>query len=131
MGGNAVPGVSRASPAQYTELKHRVLTTMREHFSLVATPPEFPNKSSYGDVDVVYAPHCRTIIRDVILVAFGPEAADRAVTNGHTVSFPLHNIQVDLIGESRENFAVSVAYYSYGDLGRILGTMTQFYGLRW
>lgn len=131
MGGNAVPGVSRADPELYTALKARVHAAMRKHFGQVATPQEFPNKASYGDVDVVYAPHSCSIVKDVIATEFGDESASRAVVNGKTVSFPLDNVQVDLIGETCEKFNIAVAYYSYGDLGRIIGAICHFYGLRW
>lgn len=130
MGGNAVPGVTRADPEQYAKLKTLAHAALKKHFTHVATPIEFPNKKSYGDIDIVYAPVAANVI-DVIAAEFGLEAVERAVTNGKTVSFPLENVQVDLIGESDDNFHIAVAYYSYGDLGRIIGGMTNYYGLRW
>jgi hypothetical protein len=131
MGGNAVEGAERADPEKYADLKRRVHLAMQKYFPQIKTPIEFPNKPSYGDVDVIYAPYSASIISDVIAVEFGKDSADRAVTNGKTVSFPLDNIQIDLIGESINNFEIAVAYYSYGDLGRAIGAMAHWYGLRW
>lgn len=48
MGGNAIPGVTRASPAVYEALKLQVHEAMRKHFSKVTTPKEFPEKRDYG-----------------------------------------------------------------------------------
>ena len=48
MGGNAVPGVERADPEKYARLKNRVHEALKNHFPHVATPIEYPNKTSYG-----------------------------------------------------------------------------------
>ena len=131
MGGKAVPGVRRATPELYERLKARMHDVMRRYFPRVDTPRELPGKPDYGDVDILYAPRKGDIIEDVIRPEFGDESASRAVRNGTLVSFPLENVQIDLIGETLENFDMAVAYFSWGDLGRALGVMARWYGFRW
>lgn len=79
----------------------------------------------------MYAPLHPNITAEFILVEFGEDAAKRAVTNGPLTSFPLNNIQIDLIGVPEDKFEVTVGYYSYGDVGRAIGSVARWYGLKW
>lgn len=92
---------------------------------------EVPNKESYGDLDLLYWKDdlgSGTDIKKVIKETFNP---NEMVSNGEVLSWDFENFQIDLIKcSSLEQMAYAKFYFSYGDLGSILGRFCNYHGLK-
>jgi len=95
-------------------------------------PIDNPDKLDFGDLDVLYVPNAKLKItmRDFIVQTFNPV---EIVTNGDVMSFAYildtgEYLQVDFI--KCPNISMAKFYFSYGDLGNILGQITKYYGVR-
>ncbi len=130
MGGKAIKKVqvSRINLEIYEKIK----LDIKEKFSSYAQIDfsyDVPGKTSHGDLDVLYKILDKSVrIRDLIIETYNPE---EIVSNGDVISFA-YNIdeeyyQVDFI--KCKSIPMSKFYFSYGDLGGILGRISKFYGL--
>lgn len=127
MGGDALPfPTQRLSPDRYHNVSTRLLTLLSTHYALACAPAPCPGKSSHGDVDILVAlPYADR--------PFDPIAqlGSRAVhQNGSVLSFEFEGHQADVIGVSEDKYEVSRLFYSYGDVGMILGMMLTHAGIK-
>ena len=127
MGGDALPfPTQRLSPDRYKDVSQRLLALLSTHYALVCIPAPCPGKASYGDVDLLVA----VPLADR---PFEPEAqlGSRAVyRNGPTLSFEFEGHQADVISVSESTFDVARLFYSYGDVGMVVGMMLTAAGLK-
>lgn len=91
---------------------------------------ENPEKTDFGDLDILYKPDSNINIREYIKEKFNPI---EIVSNADVMSFgyvlPNNEIlQVDFI--KCKNIQMSKFYFSYGDLGNILGNITKPFGIK-
>jgi hypothetical protein len=109
---------------------------------------DVPGKNDFGDIDVLYISDDKINIKDLIIKLYNPE---EIVVNGDVTSFAYNykytdfivrdnNLietktiedyyQIDLIKcKNLKNMISSKFYFSYGDLGGILGTILKYYGI--
>jgi hypothetical protein len=135
MGGNALKEVQtlRLEKSDYENVKHKIAELLTPHIKIEFLY-EVPNKKDFGDLDILYdisENQNHIIIYDLVKELFHPK---EIVKNGTVLSFSyLINeendtyFQIDLI--KSHNFHMDLFYYSYGDLGGILGRITKYYGL--
>jgi hypothetical protein len=87
-----------------------------------------PNKIDFGDLDLLYKPYENVDFRKLIIDKYNP---NEIVSNGQviSISYPLNNeyYQIDFVKCS--NLKMSKFFYSYGDLGGVIGTITKNYGI--
>lgn len=87
--------------------------------------PYYGKKVDFGDVDFVVRTDAGTI-KDGINRVFSP---DNMMVNDGIVSFTYDDFQVDLIC-TRTNYDTSLAYFSYNDIGNLLGRIFHKLGLK-
>ena len=96
---------------------------------IIAFPFENPDKTDFGDIDILYQPESNIDIFNFIVKKFNPK---EIVANGGVISFSYkldenNFVQIDFIKSKILN--LSKFYFSYGDVGQIIGMMTKYYGL--
>lgn len=129
MGGNAIKTVkiSRINLDTYNFLKNKILNDLSPYI-ILDFAHEVPNKIDFGDLDVLYKTTLNLDFRKLIIDKYNP---DEIVSNGQvtSISYPINNeyYQVDFVKCS--NLKMSKFFYSYGDLGGVIGTITKNYGI--
>jgi hypothetical protein len=128
MGGNALKHTItfRKSPADYETIKSEILKFLKGASIKCLVPKEIPGKETYGDLDVLYMKPKNFKIEDLI-VYLRPHEIVRC-KNSPVISFDYKDFQIDFI--ESDNLEMSSFYLSYGDLGAILGRITNSYGLK-
>lgn len=132
MGGNALKNTTtrRYQKEEYHELAKEVkekLTAIFPH-SQIEVIPAYANKPSYGDMDVLIDATYPTNIADVLKNTFG---YNQLVKSGSVTSFDYKELQIDLIKAAPEEFEFSLHYYSYNDMGNLLGKMAHKFGVKY
>lgn len=134
MGGHALKNVliSRIELAQYNKVKLDLIEKLGLILKLEFLI-DVPNKTNFGDIDILYQNINEVNIKQILREIYNPI---EIVSNGDVCSFSyqindngdIKYFQVDLI--KCINFEMSKFYFSYGDLGGIIGRMTQYIGLK-
>ena len=129
MGGNAIKKVlvSRINLETYQFIKKDIFSSLSLFFEMDFSF-EVPNKIDFGDIDILYKSNPKVDLKKVIINQFNPI---EIVYNGPVTSFAysLNNeyYQIDMVKCS--NLHMSKFFFSYGDLGGVIGTITKFYGI--
>ncbi len=130
MGGKALKTVitKRLTKEEYNQIKSKIISILAPHLAITFLY-ELPQKEDFGDLDILYIPNEQINIYDLVIQLFHPK---EMVKNGPVLSFSyLINehiyFQIDLI--KSQNITMDLFYFSYGDLGSILGRITKHYGL--
>eukprot|EP01038_Epipyxis_sp_PR26KG_P014592 gene14592-19593_t len=138
MGGNAIKKVktSRMSKTAYETIKSDVFNRLNLFIQMFYLK-DLPEKSSFGDIDIVYLSENKNIsIVDLLQEVFNPA---EIVKSGEITSFAYEFIQdnvvtyhqIDLIFcDSIENWKILEFYFSYGDVGGLLGRILNYYGIK-
>ncbi|WP_298609992.1 hypothetical protein [uncultured Thiothrix sp.] len=133
MGGQAIKNtpVRRYQLAEYEQLKAEVLTQLQADFPecRMAAIPAYRSKTSFGDLDILFeTPSLAIDLKAYLQERFqSPEI----VRNSHVFSFAYREFQVDLIGSSSEDFEISLHYFSWNDLGNIIGRLYHKMGFKY
>ena len=129
MGGNALKNVQtvRLNKKDYFNLANRVLQKLRTKMPHVkfAIIPAYGDKEDYGDLDILTNGFVDMFI---IQELFKPL---EVATNGPVISFEVELFQVDLIHTKDEDFDVGLDYYSYNDLGNLIGRIAHKLGFKY
>lgn len=138
MGGKAIDRVQvgRMGLDVYNQVKQHITNTFAADALNVTIDFAFdrPGKETFGDLDVLYKlnPGSSFVMIDYIREKFSPV---QIVTNGDVISWSYESssnpglfYQIDMIKCGNLNMAKF--YFSYGDLGNIVGRMTKFWGLK-
>ena len=133
MGGKALKLVQtiRLEKDDYNILKNKIANLLAS-FIKIHFLYEVPDKTNFGDLDLLYELNENNMnIYDIVKQVFNPK---QMVHNGNVLSFSyLINevdntyFQIDLI--KTNNYIMDLFYFSYGDLGGIIGRITKYYGL--
>jgi hypothetical protein len=91
--------------------------------------PSYRNKLSFGDMDVI-------MVSDNIQYNFTQRIQDvfrptEIVKNSNVYSFDYKELQIDLILTNSEIFQSSLDYYSFNDLGNLVGRIAHKFGLKY
>ena len=137
MGGNALKqlGVdvkrftSHELETFYKPVALRYIRQALGNNTVVNAVPSYRNKETHGDLDVVLCVDDTTPSdwKERIVRMFH---TDKHVSNGKVLSIYMHGIQVDVIAEHRDHYDFALAYYSYNDLGNLLGRVARANGLK-
>ena len=134
MGGKAIKTVpiTRMNKNIYKQIENDVLNVLRKYYSHATTIIPKPEKEDFGDIDILYVGHDIDIV-DIIKKEFNPI---EIAVNGLSMCSIAYNIdnmyyQIDFIKcDSVSQYTASEFYYSYGDLGGIIGRMTNYAGIK-
>ncbi len=134
MGGNALKNTNtkRLTLSELKRVQSTLSKTLTEHNLTHTVPVDLPGKTTFGDVDVLVSLSESTntsLTRDTFLAwlrsTFAPH--DYFV-NGDVHSFAYEGqYQVDFI--LVDNLAMAKFYFSYGDVGAVLGHLAKAHGL--
>jgi len=135
MGGHAIKSVpiSRMNASMYKTIENDILSILKKYFNHYMTIIPKPEKEDYGDMDILYVVNNDINIIDIIKKEFNPV---EIVPNGAllcSIAYNYENLyyQLDFIGcSSIEQYISSGFYYSYGDLGGIIGRMCDTAGIK-
>jgi hypothetical protein len=149
MGGNAlklVQGTRRYQAAEYHELKSEVFSGISHLRGVYAASiiPACRSKESFGDMDILLAIHPAALatIKDDLCKVFRTTHiyTDGKLTNLHgkpgpasidkVYSLAFKGLQLDFILATEETYRCGVHYFSWNDLGNLLGRVTHKFGLK-
>ena len=130
MGGRALKNTEtrRYQRGEFEILSNELFSILRQTFDRVEMPLFYKNKQSFGDADIlVTMPAHNWHMRDYIQDTFNP---NEIFHNGNCWSFDYKELQVDLITTSEEDFDTNLFYFSYNDLGNMVGRLAHGFGLK-
>lgn len=130
MGGNALKNVvtRRYQRDEYQRLKEKILEKIRPHVDRAEVPREFPSKESFGDLDVLIVCPSTIKMNDLITEQFHPNEIS---PNGNVYSFDVEQFQIDFILIPAEQIENAIVYFSYSDLGGLIGNICHKIGLKY
>lgn len=137
MGGNALApfGARRYERAEYLELSEKVLEVL---YPVVPDEraveiPSYKNKQSFGDMDILvlnpWAPQNYNLVQEAFDEYNGK--ASPSCRNGEVLSIMFEELQVDIIPMPEMYFDTAHMYYSYNDLGNLMGKLFHKFGLKY
>lgn len=133
MGGNALSLDTVRLPAErYRQVESRVLKRVRDLLPGMRAEAiaAYAEKTDFGDMDILLAEHA-----DYDAVGLSQKlGAQEVVRNGDVTSFGLPVsegvFQVDLISVPAASFDFAMRYFSYNDLGNLLGRIAHKFGAK-
>lgn len=142
MGGNALKKVvaSRMTKAEFDEVSTAALDKLRAHPAVQKAEiiPAYASKESFGDIDIVFS----TLSKEGLRTLFEDVAASCGATEVHVNSdvvsfnFPVErrgvtvHHQVDLIRVDPDEFEFALGYFSFNDLGNLMGRIAHKMGFK-
>lgn len=101
----------------------------------ISVVPAYRAKASYGDLDIVIGAtppeKNSTIYSELSDWIYTRMQASELVVNGNVWSFDYKNFQVDLIFVESDLFQTALVYYSYNDLGGLMGRIARRMGMKY
>ena len=145
MGGNAIKknGKSicgRLNKIDYEKIKSHVIQLLAQNHIYCEVVMEVPGKESFGDMDIMYIP-TNTIcdMKKFLMDKLNISEVKHVVTNGYVMScafdcapFGIEQyFQLDFLNMGTyEHIEMGRFYFSYGDIGSILGRICNYWGLK-
>lgn len=145
MGGNAVKNCERMTAEQYYSARKEVVSCLQGLFPdrKLAIPKSYRNKSSFGDIDIVFEGNMSYLDAMAIVKEFdlslesdcSQQLVEGYPPKGSSFSFRYKTEygqahQVDLLFVPSECFYSAYYYYSYNDVTNLLGTITKGLGFK-
>ena len=131
MGGNALAyyGARRFNKEEYGTISTEVLTKLRKVVpkEILLPIPYYFSKESFGDLDLLCLPLSPEDYSNIIK-ALG---SDIYVRNSEVISILYKELQVDIIPMPNQYLTSSYNYYSFNDLGNLLGRIFHKMGLKY
>lgn len=134
MGGNALKNTNivRISLLTLNKIKEKIKEKISDYLE-IDFMIENPEKKDFGDLDVIYKikPGSKIVVRELIETIFCPV---EIFVSGDIISFAYPSelegeyVQIDFI--KCKNLKMSKFYFSFGDLGNILGYITNYYNIK-
>lgn len=141
MGGNIFKNkvnIGRISTKDLEEnYKPKLKSLLDKLFSKYSFLPYIKEKKDHGDIDVLVdvcsflkpASNSELTVKECIVQQLSKEGISDFNLNGNTLSFLFNDQQVDLMLSSEHSFNWELTYYSYNDLGGLIGTLLHNVGL--
>lgn len=130
MGGNALSVPTRRyKKNEYFDILVDVIKILNDNGIVGKVPLWYKNKDSFGDLDVLIK--SSTVdgnIIDIIKNVFSP---NEIYNNGDVKSFDYKEFQIDFIMTSDDKWEPSFVYFSYNDLGNLIGRIAYSMGFRY
>lgn len=129
MGGNALNNIVRMNKDEYhstMNIVKLILDTQNIKYSFIKC---YNSKETFGDLDVVIEKTTNTTEnRNFIIKHFNPIEIYK---NSDCLSFNLNNFQIDFIYVTPDFFDTTVNYFSYNDLGNLIGRYAQSLSMKY
>lgn len=129
MGGNALKKCEtvRLSAKDYFVIKDELDKTFHALGYKAIAIPAYSTKESFGDIDILVSDDIGTNRFESVLLNLKPK---EMVKNGNVYSLEYKNFQVDLILTPHEDMTASYIYFSYNDLGNLMGRIAHKQGIK-
>ena len=135
MGGNALKNheTRRYTKDEYLALERRIFADFKDLFDTYPLRiPYYSSKESFGDMGLIIAANELPPDWNQILINFYNLDESMYSSNGGVFSFAVENFQIDLITAKDYPAAVmAVSYFSYGDLGNLIGRIFHKLGMKY
>jgi hypothetical protein len=133
MGGNALTeGLTRRHNAsEYFDKIGQVINHMQYANGILRSQliESYRSKASFGDADILYSTYDnKPFSTDAVRKIF-PESKEIS-RNSSVISFEYDELQVDIIHVNKSEFDYALSYFSYNDLGNIIGKLAHQLGLK-
>jgi hypothetical protein len=132
MGGNAlkIAKTRRYSQKEFFEAYTEIRKILCENSIANELPRFFANKETFGDIDILILNNGINFdgLVSFIKEKFNPTEIYR---NNPVVSFNYGELQTDFILVSPENWRTSITYFSFNDLGNLIGRISYKMGFRY
>lgn len=134
MGGHAFPHYNaiRLNKDDYEIFSQQILSKLHSINDSFQIIPSYRLKESFGDIDIIFINNLKISIGE-----FQDKlGAISTVCNGNIYSFAIpissnHDIfQVDLIGVPINEYESSISYFSFNDLGNLIGKISRRMGFK-
>jgi hypothetical protein len=134
MGGNALQG-RRIHVSEYKELCDEVLkmlNTIEGNFKFKVIP-SYAAKEEFGDVDIIATNWDYTTSHKVLSIFGNPEhvSTPRNPEHIYPLSFKYKGVQIDIIPVHAKSYDIALTYFSYNDLGNLMGKIARRFGLKY
>jgi hypothetical protein len=130
MGGNALTLVKteRKNSQDYHSIVQKVTKQLNIYCDKIGVIPSYYDKESYGDADILVIVKDNVDISKIIQQRFTPT---QIVKNDKCYSFDFENFQIDIICTTHEHYQASYDYFSYNDLGNLVGRIAYQINLKY
>lgn len=106
----------------------RLLTSALPYGTRFEVIKAYNNKTSFGDLDIVVeSTHLRSEYVEMLRNLFQTK---ELVKNGNCVSLEFKQLQIDFIITPASEYETSLNYFSYNDLGNLLGRVSYSMGMK-
>jgi hypothetical protein len=133
MGGNATKhvGTTRKDRTEYFRIAEFVTSTLRDLFPSrrIKVIQAYFLKESFGDIDILIESNdLPANWHEILKNKFMPKAF---INNGGVLSFDAMGMQIDLISTPVDEFDFAASYFSYNDLGNLMGRIAHKMGFKY
>lgn len=139
MGGKALKNTitRRYQKDEFEKLSKEIIPKIERSFGTKASlVKSFHSKESFGDMDILLMSLIKdkdflrkiSNINQILKEDFG---ANEIFSNGNCISFDYKKLQIDLILTSFENWEIANVFYSYNDLGNLMGKIYHKFNLKY
>lgn len=136
MGGNALKNCEtrRLNKDDYFDLAYHVIASLKAKYSPpdreleIIMIPSYAAKESFGDLDLlVSTQYLPADFADTVGNLF---SSKEVIINGDAISMEVNGFQVDLIMTPVKHIYFAMRYFSYNDLGNLMGKIANAYGVK-
>lgn len=127
MGGNAITNAKRIVKDEYEELcKYfsEILSANGIKFHIIQA---YETKESFGDMDILIQKESLRKVKSIITSMFN---FSEIVANGDVISCNYNEFQIDFIFQSECDFDFCCGYFSFNDLGNLIGRIAHKMGFK-
>lgn len=135
MGGNALKNTKtrRYLRDEYLILKDRIINMLKSNPIFenrkINDIQAYSEKESFGDMDLlVSSTNLPDNTWDIVKEIFSP---NQLVRNGSCTSFDVNELQIDMILAPDNEYDITAIYYSYNDLGNLMGRVSHNLGFKY
>ena len=133
MGGNAMApyGARRYSKEEADVVRYELFSAIRQDLPHLKFQeiPYYRSKDSFGDLDILIEGPLTENDYETLHFICGPDHAK--INNGGVMSTLYDKLQIDFIPMPPEDYDTALVYYSYNDLGNLMGKLFHKFGLKY
>lgn len=129
MGGNALATKTRRlDKEEFEEIEAIVCYKLKKYYSRVAPIQAYFNKETFGDLDIIVSTPRPKQLSWILKQEFQTK---EIVINGGVVSFEFRDFQIDLIQTHFYLVPNAEVYFSYNDLGMLMGMVAKRFNCKY
>jgi hypothetical protein len=135
MGGHALKQYEthRLDKDQYLLFEKKILSDLRDFLQIktISSIPAYRDKESFGDLDILLVGEELPEGWVQKIKSFYNLSDNQLKKNGNVLSVGIDNFQVDLIVTPKLDFETSLTYFSWNDLGNLIGRLFHKLGIKY